>query len=315
MCLRISLLAILLVWLTAAIPAEESRQFTPAEFSSELERLSAAAQAASSDPGVAAKLLPTVPVYWQVRTSQRTFELPTEWARSDLGELVRGKNATQASDDLRNHIASLRAEVATYDSSPADTAAMRTALAAILSRPEFQDVRGPTWWDRLKQRLAEWLQRLLMRIFHKSSIPPVDKPIIFVLVGLAVAALAWWAYRRLREQTRMEALALSELPVSAKEWTLWMKEARDAAARGDWREAIHRAYWAGISYLEASGVWRPDKARTPREYLRLLPFASEHSAPLQALTRNFEVVWYAGHHADQDAFAQTLAELEKLGCR
>jgi hypothetical protein len=93
-----------------------------------------------------------------------------------------------------------------------------------------------------------------------------------------------------------------------------MAEARAAADRGNWREAIHLAYWCGVSFLEAQGMWRPDYARTPREYLRLLPSSSQHHPPLAALTRSFEVVWYGTQEADADSYSQTLAHLEKLGC-
>jgi hypothetical protein len=46
----------------------------------------------------------------------------------------------------------------------------------------------------------------------------------------------------------------------------------------------------------------------------LLPSSSEHHPTLMALTRSFEVVWYGKQEADADAFSQTLAQLEKLGC-
>jgi Domain of unknown function (DUF4129) len=62
-------------------------------------------------------------------------------------------------------------------------------------------------------------------------------------------------------------------------------------------------------------MWRPDSARTPREYLRLLPSASEYRPALADLTRGFELVWYGTQPADSRAFARTMAQLEELGCR
>ena len=61
---------------------------------------------------------------------------------------------------------------------------------------------------------------------------------------------------------------------------------------GEWRDAIHLAYWAGISFLERQGFWKPDRARTPREYLRL-SLRSEYRETLRALTQIFELAWYA----------------------
>jgi hypothetical protein len=94
-----------------------------------------------------------------------------------------------------------------------------------------------------------------------------------------------------------------------------MQEARLAAEGGNWRDAIHLGYWCGISFLEAQELWRPDTARTPREYLRLLPSASEHRKTLGTLTRTFELVWYGTQEADENAFSEALAQLEKLGCQ
>jgi hypothetical protein len=122
-------------------------------------------------------------------------------------------------------------------------------------------------------------------------------------------------YRTLRATTKVETILPESLPISAREWTVWLADARDAGRRGNWREAIHLAYWAGISFLESQGAWRPDAARTPREYLRLISAANERRPILSTLTRKFELVWYAGHAADEHAFAETLEELEKLGCR
>ena len=94
----------------------------------------------------------------------------------------------------------------------------------------------------------------------------------------------------------------------------WMMEAKAAAAAGSWRDAIHLSYWAGISFLEGRGVWHPDRARTPREYLRLLPSSAEYHKPLAALTRQFEMIWYGGTAAGPDSFSEALKHLESLGC-
>ncbi len=78
---------------------------------------------------------------------------------------------------------------------------------------------------------------------------------------------------------------------------------------------IHLAYWAGISSLESGGAWKPNRARTPREYLRMVGTRSPHHRPLSALTRKFEVVWYGERVAAEADFQETLAQLEQLGCR
>jgi hypothetical protein len=62
-------------------------------------------------------------------------------------------------------------------------------------------------------------------------------------------------------------------------------------------------------------MWRPDQARTPREYLRLLAADSQHRGTLTRLTRRLEVTWYGREIAGPETFAETVANLEELGCR
>jgi len=66
--------------------------------------------------------------------------------------------------------------------------------------------------------------------------------------------------------------------------------------------------------LEHQGTWKPDRARTPREYLNLMVAASEQREALAALTQIFELAWYAKRKADAGIFAQMMQALERLGC-
>jgi hypothetical protein len=127
--------------------------------------------------------------------------------------------------------------------------------------------------------------------------------------------LAYFIFRTIRQNNRLERIMPEVLPVSAKRWRVWMREAREAAAKGQWRDAVHLGYWAGISFLEENGMWRPDGARTPREYLKLLPADSHHRSTLKELTRRLEVTWYGKEAAGPQTFSETVANLEELGCR
>jgi hypothetical protein len=208
----------------------------------------------------------------------------------------------------------LRSDAAAFAAAAPDTSANRARLNGILAAPEFSNIHGPTWLDRMKQRLEGFLLRWLGRAFASSVIPAIGDVAVYGLITLAVLLLAYWMYRVIRNSGELESILPFPLPVSSKEWTLWMAESRAAADRGNWRDAIHLAYWCGVCFLEAQGLWRPDSARTPREYLQLLPSSSEHQPALVALTRSFEVVWYGKQEADADTFSRTLAQLEKLGC-
>jgi hypothetical protein len=215
-----------------------------------------------------------------------------------------------------------------FEKAPTDAARSRAALDSILAQPEFAG-RGPGWFQKinkkleaLQQAVRDWFFKLvlgffrfLQRLFGWKSLPTVGKVFIYGLMGAAGLALLYLIYRSIFQNPEFEEVVPRDLPVSAKEWSIWLSEARVAAAGGDWRDAIHLAYWAGISFLEREGFWKPDRARTPREYLRMISAQSEQREILTALTRIFELAWYAKRDADEQTFSQTLEQLEKLGCR
>ena len=98
--------------------------------------------------------------------------------------------------------------------------------------------------------------------------------------------------------------------------------AREAAAQSNFREAVHSAYWAGITRLEDSGALPKDRSKTPREYLRLIANPAPHELaqrpvyrePMTELTKRLERTWYANRGAGPDDFKETLRQLEAMGC-
>jgi hypothetical protein len=287
---------------------------TTAEYRAELDGLLAVTQqldrSGASTPGA----LQHLPQSWPVHTEQGDFQISTEGLRRDVRRYDGDKNLANA-NAIRARLESLRHEVDGFDKTPPDVSARRNALDTILARPEFSDVHGPTWTDRLKRWILEKLIRFLGRLFRSSAVPTIGKYLVYALVGIAGLALLYLTYRSIFQNPVFEEVVPHDLPVSAKEWTLWLSEARAAAAKGDWRDAVHLAYWAGISFLEREGFWKPDRARTPREYLRLISAQSEQRETLSVLTRIFELTWYAKRDASEQTFSQTLEQLEKLGCR
>ena len=210
-----------------------------------------------------------LPPSWRVHTVKHDFEISSEGLRRDIRRYHSQKDVANASA-IRVRLESLRREIDGFELAPPDISARRSALNSILAQREFNDVHGPTRMDRLKRWMLERIFRVLRRLFRPSA---------------------------------------RDLPVSAKEWTIWLSEARAAAARGDWRDAIHLAYWAGISFLEREGFWKPDRARTPREYLHLISPQNEQRETLTALTRIFELAWYAKRESSEQTFVQTLGGL------
>jgi uncharacterized protein DUF4129 len=290
------------------------RSLSIPEYVAELDRLSDLANQSLHDQSAARQAIDELRGDWTVNADAHPFTINTGWLTNQF-ETLQKSPTTAVRDDILDRLNAMKANAQAFGQTPADTAAAHAALTKILARSEFHQVHGATWWDRLKYRVEMWIFRQLSRFFGSSSAPIVGHVFVWTLVVLAVLALGYFVLRTMLQNARVESIMPDVLPVSAKQWRVWMKEAHTAAAQGLWREAVHLAYWAGISFLEESGMWRPDQARTPREYLRLLPADSEHRSTLKSLTRRLEVTWYGNEIAGPETFSETVANLETLGCR
>ena len=297
---------------------------TPAEYRAQLTNMLSATLPLDSSGSAIPPAFHQLPMSWHVRADQREFDISTEGLQRDIRRYEKDRTADNALA-VRARLLSLRRDIDGFEKPPADVSADRAKMNAILAQPEFGS-HNPGWLDRINKRIEAFLIRLrdgvlsfllriLRRLFGWSAIPTVSKFVVYALIGAALLALIYIGYRTIWRGRDDTEIVPRDLPVSAKEWAIWLAEARAAAAKGEWRDAIHLAYWAGISFLERLGFWKPDRARTPREYLRLLSASSEHRDTLAALTRIFELAWYAKRDASEVTFSQTLAELEKLGCR
>lgn len=293
---------------------QPGNNFSSAGYSIELEKLLAATQQLESGNTTVPAELQNLPHSWRLHTDQGDFEIPTTGLREAVKRYGDQKSAANASA-IRRRLESLRGDLEGFDKSPMDVSKVRNELSSILSRPEFRDVHGPTWWDRLKLWIIDRLFSLFGKLFRTTSIPTVGKYFVYGLIGLAGLGLLYLVYGSFFRDQEFEDVVPKDLPISAKEWSLWLAEARATAARGDWSDAVHLAYWAGISFLERQGLWKPDRARTPREYLRLISPQAEQRETLRALTQIFELTWYAKRPAGESTFSETLEQLEKLGCR
>jgi uncharacterized protein DUF4129 len=296
---------------TTAQPAR-SGELSIADYIAWIDRL--AADVGDDQTVVSPAVVRGIPPSWRIRTATGTFDLSNAALIRDLRALA-SKPDGSIHARVRGELLALRRGAADFQIPPVDRSASREHLLQILADREFQGVHGPTWRDRLRQQILQIVQSLLERLVGSSAIPTLSDILVYSLVAIAVIVLALWAYRSLTQDARTQSIVPEHVAVSARAWQIWLADAQKAAARGEWRQAIHLAYWCGVSFLEARGAWAPDRARTPREYLRLLSPSSEHRPALTALTQNFELVWYGTDPADANRFGEALANLETLGCR
>ncbi len=309
--LRIATLLVL--WPLFSLAAAGAAPLSLTQYIATLQQLKQAVSSAQ-DGNAASAIAQGLPSEWDVAADGRQFAVPTGGLRQRLEEYA--KQHTPANRDvITAQLTLLLADAEKMSPAQANFTAERNRLDEILSRHEFHNVKGESWWDKLKRAVQRWLWRLFQRLLGSSAYPVVSRFVIWGLLVLAVAVACLWMVRLYREKAIYTQFTGAPEAVSAKPWRDWQAEAQAAAHEGRWRDAVHLLYWAGISFLEGQGLWRPDRARTPREYLRLLPTGDLHRDPLQQLTRSFEKVWYGNDAATAETFAGASALLERLGCR
>ena len=142
---------------------------------------------------------------------------------------------------------------------------------------------------------------------------------------LAVCVALVWGLLQLERRWRIRLTPETDRPAhgaaSARDWQLWLEDARKAADAGQWREAIHFVYWASISRLESGRLWPADRARTPREYLALVAAEDPRKTGLAQLTGSFERTWYGGRPAQKETTKKQRLSIHadlrgcRLGCR
>jgi hypothetical protein len=265
----------------------------PASLAAELHRLENGRQIVSS-----------LPASWVVEASGRRYSISTAPLRKMSSE-----------QSQRTWLDQLAGQLESFSPAANSPASARAQLDRILARREFAPVRPPTFWERLTQRIIDWIREIIRSIVAFAKQNPTGGTILFWLAaGIAVCFLGFWLLRLWSGKRRTP---LSEPAPATLGWTWqhWVRLSREAKDRGDIRTAIHCAYWAAVIRLQEMQLLPRDLTRTPREYLGLLPEYDISHAPLAALTSALERFWYAARPASPADLRESLDHMEALGCR
>jgi len=187
-----------------------------------------------------------------------------------------------------------------------DHAAQREAMKLVLAGRDFRNLEPQTTRDTFWEKVGEWLNRIWANV-AKLHVHAVwfGKTVVWSFI-LAVCVGLVWGLMQLERRWSVRLVPESDGPAagaaSARDWQLWLKDARSCAAEGRWREAIHFIYWAAISRLESKRLWPADRARTPREYLALVAAEDPRKPRLAMLTGSFERIWYGGRAAAESDY-------------
>jgi hypothetical protein len=274
---------------------------------------------AGSPPAELERLREATPASWRVEAPPDEHPVSAEWLRRALASLAAEESAA-GRQRLAARLRAMEAEAAALEAAaPVAPGDARARLDEVLARREFRRVNAPTWWQKFMERVYRLFMRVLEWIFGPIS-RALGRPsltmelLIWIAIGVLFVVLTLLLVRSLQRARRNEKLVAEAGAETGRDWRGWLSAARAAAAREDWRAALHAAYWAAVWRLAEAGTWRVEDSRTPREYLRLLSQHSSAREPLTALTRRFELAWYGYRTATPDDFAAAAAELERLGC-
>ena len=310
--------AVLLLILLCSIPKARAESLSVAAYQQQLQGIVTAIESLDSHPENAGTVVASIPDQVSVTTSSGEIKVSYKVLKDSLAAFTAGDESKRPAllRQAQQYARAMRSAAEGYDKRSSDSESVHRQLEEILSHREFKH-KGPSAKDALLARIYYWIARFLSKLVFKGQTSfDLMRLIIYLLVGAAATLLLLWTIRRLRRpQEDLPQREIIPFSPSARSWRTWLADARTQAQKEDWRNAIHLAYWAGISYLEEHGAWKPNRARTPREYLRLIGKAAGQYPVLAALTRKLEVVWYGYGTAAEADFHEALGQLEKLGCR
>lgn len=288
-------------------------------YTNKIDHWTSALERLKHHPRDAAALRGQLPPNWTVILDRQQIKVPTGWLRDGLKRIEKDPGKTsKAAEILIAHLQAMKRESGNSGGSAEQTgASARKELQAILSMPEFRGVHGPTWFAHVLERIRKWLLKWLSRLnLNVGSHQGIANLLFWVILISGGGGLIAWMVQRLlmrRPSKREVKRALPETKV-VHAWERMASQARKTAAAGEYRDAIRLAYWAAIHRLDELGLWAVDHTRTHREYLRLVRRDQPESAPLAALTRQFEMAWYAARSCSANDFELVITQLEKLGC-
>ena len=177
---------------------DQSQKLSFPEYVSELDQMTALASQAGDSHQAAENAIAHLRGGWKVVAGKQELQIDTGWL-IDQFEKLKKNSDSGIRTELLKRLADLKSDALAFQLEPADSTIARATLNQILSRSEFHQVHGPTWLDRLKFRMVEWIIRLLSRFFGSSSAPAAGRILVWTLVSIAVVTLVFFVYRTIRQ--------------------------------------------------------------------------------------------------------------------
>ena len=288
------------------------------DYVSELNGCSTALGNAGSDPSELRKLRSSLPDEWAIQAGDQRYVVDSDWLSADLAKAETALHKDPAVlQQIRQDIDAHRdaAQALAQSSSTQNLDDSKSKLDLILAAKEFQTAHGPTWLEKLRARIYDWIARQWEKL--RAKLPrsgSIGNTIAWSLIALTTLVLLVWLVRGAIRGGARPQMDLRGASMAGQDSAYWLRQARAFAEGGDYRSAIHAAYWGGIARLEEAKLLTEDRSRTPRESLRLIRHGSAEYEPLSQLTRRFELVWYGYRAAGSTDWNDAMQQLETLGC-
>ena len=170
---------------------------------------------------------------------------------------------------------------------PLSATAARAALHDVYSSPDFRhldDASGPSWLDRVLTFLRDLLGRAASGLGVIGSL-------LLALAVLGIAAFLLW--RRWQGDAALRPARAEEPAAPGDDAGAEWRAAERAAASGDHREGVRRAFRAALLDVAASGSIRVDAAWTTRELLARCRAEGDLLAALAGAAALFDRAWYS----------------------
>ena len=285
------------------------------QYISELDRCLAVVRLPRHDAAGLHALRVSLPAKWVVQAGGQSYQISTGWLVENLAEAESNPaKAASILSETAEKLDAYRWAAASMDARGAQSLPeSRMKLNRILNSKEFQAMRGPSWFDLLRQRFSSWLFRQVEKLLGLLRVRRAfSSALAWIVIILAALLLVLWAVRAsIAARPEMDLHGASAIGKSSRDW---LGEAQDAAGRGDYRAAIQASYWTAVARLNETSCLPEDRSRTPRESLRLIEPDRAEYAPLAHLTRRFELVWYGYRSASAADWSEALQQLGRLGC-
>ena len=300
-----------------AQPDNEAKKLDLHAYEVELARDSTLIEQIKNQPAEISRFRSSLPSVWTVRGDGIEFSVSTEPLDSALADLqMRPKNEDSLARDIEFRLETMRQMAIEMEKPSAGVSepAARADLSKVFQQKEFEGLKGPSELELLEGRIGLWIAKLIDRLLKRLHISAkTGNFLAWSVIALALLAIGYWVFRIMSRGARIIEMPASG-PCGPSDARMWVRDALAAAERGEYREAIHCAYWAAIARLEDLKLLARDRSRTPRESLRLLDSYPNQKRLLRDLTGHFELIWYGDRPASLSDWNGAKAQLEEFGC-